>query len=52
MIYILKLIAFSLFINWSISLQILNSTTLNGRDKKVAIVLAIVFAIVAGVFIV
>ena len=47
MIDILKLLAFSLFINWSISLQILNNATLNGRDKKVAVVLAVSFAILA-----
>lgn len=48
MIDIIKILGFSFFVNWSISLQILNQAALSGKEKKIAAGLAIVFGIVAG----
>lgn len=45
---ILKVIAFMLLINWSISMQILNQGTTLKRVKVVAICLAMIFAAAAG----
>lgn len=51
MIYILKLIAFSFIINWCISLQLLNQSFPKGKEKVVAIILALTFGIVAGILV-
>jgi len=45
---IVKLIIFSFVLNWCISLQILNQTLQNGRQKVVAVLLALVTGCFAG----
>lgn len=48
MITFLKLILFSILINWCISVQMLNQSLPSGRQKYAAIFLALFFAIGAG----
>lgn len=45
---IIKIILFSIMLNWCISLQMLNQTLQNGRQKKVAVVLALLTGCLTG----
>lgn len=51
MVTFLKLILFSILINWCISVQMLNQSLPPGRQKYAAIVLALVFAVGAGILV-
>jgi len=48
MIDILKVLAFTLIVNWCVSLQILNQSLPKGKEKTVAIFLCLVSGAVAA----
>jgi hypothetical protein len=45
---IIKILLFSVMLNWCISLQILNQTLQSGRQKTAAIIFALTSAALAG----
>jgi hypothetical protein len=51
MINILKLLIFTLIINWCISLQILNQSLPKGKEKTIAILLCLVSGVVAALIV-
>ena len=45
---IIQLVLFSFFINWCIGLQILNQNLQKGKQKKLAVVFALITGALAG----